>query len=65
MKHIVSFSGGKDSTLMLLLMIEKGMPIDDIVFADTGMEFQELYDYIERIENYIGRKVIRIKGNKT
>ena len=26
MKHIVSFSGGKDSTLMLLLMIEKGMP---------------------------------------
>ncbi len=65
MKHIVSFSGGKDSTLMLLLMLEKGMPIDDIVFADTGMEFQELYDYIERIENFIGRKVTRIKGNKT
>jgi len=65
MKHIVSFSGGKDSTLMLLLMIEKGMPIDDIIFADTGMEFQELYDYIERIESVIGRKVTRIKGNKT
>lgn len=65
MKHIVSFSGGKDSTLMLLMMLEKGMPIDDIIFADTGMEFQELYDYIERIENFISRKVTRIKGKKT
>jgi 3'-phosphoadenosine 5'-phosphosulfate sulfotransferase (PAPS reductase)/FAD synthetase len=65
LKHIVSFSGGKDSTLMLLLMLEKGMPVDDIIFADTGMEFQELYDYIERIERHIGRKVTRIKGNKT
>lgn len=41
------------------------MPVDDIIFADTGMEFQELYDYIERIENFIGRKVKRIKANKT
>lgn len=65
MKHIVSFSGGKDSTLMLLLMLEKNMPIDDIIFADTGMEFQELYDYIERIERHIGRKVTRIKSDKS
>jgi 3'-phosphoadenosine 5'-phosphosulfate sulfotransferase (PAPS reductase)/FAD synthetase len=65
MKHIVSFSGGKDSTLMLLLMLEKGMPIDDIIFADTGMEFQELYDYIERIEGVIGRRITRLKPNKS
>ena len=32
MKHIVNFSGGKDSTAMLIRMIEEGMPIDDIVF---------------------------------
>lgn len=62
MKHIVSFSGGKDSTLMLLMMLEKGMPIDDIIFADTGMEFQELYDYVDRIERHIGRKITRIRG---
>ena len=34
MKHIVSFSGGKDSTAMLIMMIEKGMQIDEIVFAE-------------------------------
>ena len=65
MKHIVSFSGGKDSTLMLLMMLEKGMPIDDIIFADTGMEFQELYDYIERIEGVIGRRVTRLYSGLT
>ena len=65
MKHIVSFSGGKDSTLMLLLMLEKNMPIDDIIFADTGMEFPELYEYIERIEVFIGRKVTRLYGKVT
>ena len=65
MKHIVSYSGGKDSTLMLLLMIEKNMPIDDVIFADTGMEFQELYDYIERIEKLTGLKITRLKSKKT
>ena len=50
---------------MLLLMLEKGMPIDDIIFADTGMEFQELYDYIEHIEGVIGRKITRLHPKHT
>ena len=29
--HAVSFSGGKDSTAMLLMMIERGMPIDMVL----------------------------------
>ena len=37
--HAVSLSGGKDSTAMLLLMIERDMPIDMVLSADTGMEF--------------------------
>ena len=41
MKHIVSFSGGKDSTAMLLMMLEKGMKVDYIVFVDTGKEFSQ------------------------
>lgn len=50
MKHIVSFSGGKDSTAMLLMMIEKGMQIDDIIFCDTGKEFPEMYEHIKQVE---------------
>ena len=40
---VVSCSGGKDSTAMLLLMIERGMPIDMVLVADTGLEFPEMY----------------------
>jgi len=61
MKHIVSFSGGKDSTAMLLMMIEKGIKIDEIVFADTKLEFYEMYKYIDRIENHIKRKITTVR----
>ena len=42
-KHIVSFSGGKDSTAMLLMMLEKKMQVDEIIFCDTGKEFPQMY----------------------
>lgn len=35
--HAVSLSGGKDSSAMLLLMIERDMPIDMVLSADTGI----------------------------
>jgi len=55
--NIVSFSGGKDSTAMLLRKIELGHKIDRIIFADTGFEFPELYNYIKKIEKHIDRKI--------
>ena len=60
-KHIVQFSGGKDSTCMLLMMLERRMQIDDIIFCDTGMEFPSMYEHIDRVEQYIGRKITRLK----
>ena len=64
-QHIVSFSGGKDSTAMLLHMIELNMQIDDIVFLDTGVEFPQMYEHIDRVEKYIGRKITKLKSNKS
>ena len=65
MKNIVSFSGGKDSTAMLLMMLEKGIQVDEIYFADTGVEFPEMYQYIDKIEKYIGQKIIRLQPKKS
>lgn len=62
---VVSFSGGKDSTAMLLRLLELGEQIDRIIFADTGFEFPELYEYIKRIEKHIGRKIEIIKPETT
>ena len=54
--HAVSLSGGKDSTAMLLLMIERGLPINTVLWADTGMEFPEMYDHIRKVDDYLYRE---------
>ncbi len=38
---------------MLLLMIERNMPIDMVLYADTGMEFPEMYDHIAKLDAYL------------
>ena len=54
--HAVSLSGGKDSTAMLLLMIERGMPIDMVLSADTGMEFPEMYKHLAELDEHLFRE---------
>ena len=39
--HAISVSGGKDSTALMLLMIERGLPIDAVLYADTGMDYEK------------------------
>lgn len=48
MKHILSFSGGKDSTFLLLELIRRNSPLDEVVFFDTGWEFPVMYAHIEK-----------------
>lgn len=48
MKNIVQFSGGKDSTATLIGLLEKGRRIDEVVFFDTGWEFDCVYKNIEK-----------------
>ena len=61
-KYIVSLSGGKDSTAMLLRLIEEDRPVDLILFCDTGLEFPQMYEHLDKLENYIGRPIIRLKA---
>lgn len=63
--NIVSFSGGKDSTAMLLKMIELGYDIDVVIFADTGMEFPEMYEHIDKVEAQLDIEITRVKSPKT
>ena len=51
--HAVSLSGGKDSTAMLLLMVERGLPIHAVLTADTGMEFPEMYEHLQKLDDYL------------
>ncbi len=58
--NIVSFSGGKDSTAMLLMMIEKGIKVDRVICIDTTKEFPAMYRHIEKVQNYISPIEIEI-----
>lgn len=60
--HVVSLSGGKDSTAMLLMMLERHLPIDIILFCDTGLEFPAMYRHLNHLEQYTGRSITRIKA---
>lgn len=57
--HLVSFSGGKDSTAMLLRMLELGMKIDEVLNCDTQMEFPQMYQHIESVKNIVESKGIK------
>ena len=48
-KYIASASFGKDSAAMVLMLIEKGWPLDEVVFYDTGMEFNAVYHVRDQI----------------
>lgn len=50
------WSGGKDSTFMILKFLENKYPLDEIIFCDTGWEFPQMYEYIQKVQNYINKK---------
>lgn len=60
--YIVSLSGGKDSTAMLLRLLKEYRPVDEIIFCDTGLEFPDMYAHLDKLEEYIGRPITRIKA---
>ena len=66
--YVASFSGGKDSTAMVLRMIEKGERIDEVVCCDTYMEFPEMYRHIEKVKQVIeaaGIKFTTLQADKS
>lgn len=62
-RHILNLSGGKDSTALAVFMKDK---VDEMeyVFCDTGCELPETYEYLEKVENFLGKKVVRLNSGK-
>lgn len=59
MRYIASCSGGKDSIAMTLMLIERNYPLDEVVFFDNGMEFQAIYDTMERLSGILKQNGIK------
>ena len=63
-RYSASFSGGKDSTAMVLRLVEEDWPLDEIVFFDTGWEFPQMIEHVDRVERYLGRPITRLKPER-
>jgi len=66
--HILSLSGGKDSTALAFFMKENMPEIfekTELVFCDTECELPELYDYLNKIEIFLNKKITYIKPPKS
>ena len=50
---------------MLLRLVEENRPIDEILYCDTGWEFPQMYDHLDRLEQTIGRPITRLKAPLT
>lgn len=56
---IANVSFGKDSLAMLHGLIGRGWPLDEVVFYDTGMEFEAIYAERDRILPLLREKGVR------
>jgi len=64
MTHIVQFSGGKDSTA-LVLWAKENLPEFTAVFCDTGWEHPLTYAYVQHInETLLGGKLVTLRTHK-
>ena len=57
--HLVSFSGGKDSTAMLFRMLELRMKVDEVLCCDTTVEFPAMVRHIEKVKQIVESKGIK------
>lgn len=60
-RYIASCSFGKDSLAMVILLIMKKYPLDEVVFYDTGMEFDAIYRNEKKLKRILKRRGVGYK----
>ena len=64
-RHILGLSGGKDSAaLAIYLKDQRRDDRIDYFFCDTGAELREVYEYLDRLEDYLGRPIERLSSGR-
>ena len=62
-RHILSLSGGKDSAALAVYMRDR-VPEMEYAFCDTEKELPETYEYLDRLEAYLGKKIERLNADR-
>ena len=59
--NVLSFSGGKDSTALLHLMLERGIPVDKVLYYESDWDFPQMANHLRLVEVKTGVKIIRVR----
>jgi 3'-phosphoadenosine 5'-phosphosulfate sulfotransferase (PAPS reductase)/FAD synthetase len=62
-RHILSLSGGKDSSALAVYMRDRVQGME-YVFCDTGKELKETYEYLAKLEAFLGKPVVRLNADR-
>lgn len=57
-RHILSLSGGKDSAALAVYLRDR-IENMEYIFHDTDKELPDTYDYLNRLEDYLGKRIVK------
>lgn len=66
-RHVLGLSGGKDSAALAIYIKDKYPELHakiEYFFTDTGAELAEVYEFLDRLEAFLGKKIERLSSGK-
>jgi hypothetical protein len=64
-RHILGISGGRDSAGLAVYMRQTRPDLAiEYFFTDTGKELQEVYDFLDRLEGFLGRTIAKLNPDR-
>lgn len=64
-KHVLGLSGGRDSAALAVYMRQEHPDLEiDYFFTDTGKELPEVYEYLGRLEGFLGQPILRLNPDR-
>ena len=64
-RHVLGLSGGKDSAALAIYLKDQGREKNiEYFFCDTGAELREVYEYLDRLEDYLGKSIERLSSGR-
>ena len=64
-KHVLGLSGGRDSAALAVYMRQHFPELEiEYFFTDTGKELPEVYEYLGRLEGFLGKPILRLNPDR-
>ena len=64
-RHVLGISGGKDSAALAVFVRHHHPEVDvEYFFTDTGKELPEVYEFLGRLEGFLGKPILRLNPQR-